>query len=140
MKHMVISTFNNQIQLFDCINEEVVGTYIGHQNSAYPLDFDFLTSLKSTSDIFLLSGSENGSVCYWNLTQNQSNCSSFDVFGKDISNILNTNQIPSFNTGESENNYKSNTVNCITNSKDNDLFACSGFPDSDYKICVYEIK
>ena len=30
MKHMIVSTFNNQIQLFDCINDEVVMKYTGN--------------------------------------------------------------------------------------------------------------
>jgi WD40 repeat protein len=110
MNYFLISSLNNQIQINDLIEEEEVIKYTGHANSTHLVD---LCLIKDPSDeSYLISGSEDGCIYYWNIQESE---------GQKVKiNTLTDNQI----------------INCIS-TNNNGILACSGYPNDDNNIYLY---
>lgn len=61
---LLVSSLGNSIRLLDKLTGEMLAEYSGHLNRNYRLD-----SCMDFSDQFVLSGSENGCVCVWDMLQ-----------------------------------------------------------------------
>lgn len=52
------------MRLFDKSNGELLSTYKGHTNQKYKVD-----STLTNNDAYVIGGSEDGSVCFWDLVE-----------------------------------------------------------------------
>lgn len=60
----LVSTLDSTVRLFDKSNGELLSTYKGHANQKYKVD-----SALTNTDAYVISGSEDGSVCFWDLVE-----------------------------------------------------------------------
>jgi WD40 repeat protein len=107
MKHLLISTLNNQIQVTDLYREEEVTKFQGHLNSNFLLDTKFM---EIEDEIYLLSGSEDFAFYVWEVSDN--------------SNILNNS-----NSNYFKKEVPVKNLNCLTSNSEG-LICVSGFPES----------
>lgn len=108
-RYLLISSLNNQIQIIDITTEEEVKRFCGHVNSQRLVDVSY--HYDSYSDkVFILSGSEDGNVCIWDLDDDNSQCQRIQIF-----------------------NSPNAVVNTFTLSKSG-ILCVSGYPDEDNKI------
>mmetsp|Transcript_9467 Transcript_9467/g.24420 ORF Transcript_9467/g.24420 Transcript_9467/m.24420 type:complete len:333 (-) Transcript_9467:99-1097(-) len=63
---LLASTLNSTIRLLDRDTGESLAEYSGHRNIEYKVD-----SVLSHNDAYVISGSENGDVCYWELVESR---------------------------------------------------------------------
>jgi WD40 repeat protein len=89
--------------------EEIVKKYSGHQNTKNLVDLTFFT--KDEQEVYILSGSEDGSICMWN-TQEEGKC---------IKNQVLEN---------------STVINAISVNK-NGLISYNGYTDTDETNSIY---
>ncbi|XP_064387082.1 WD repeat domain-containing protein 83-like [Halichondria panicea] len=61
---VLVSTLDSKLRLFDKDSGEMLNEYSGHVNSDYKLD-----SCLSQDDSHVISGSEDGRVCFWDLVE-----------------------------------------------------------------------
>lgn len=61
---LLVSTLNSTIRLLDRDTGESLAEYTGHANAEFRLD-----SVLSHNDAYVVSGSEDGDVCYWELVE-----------------------------------------------------------------------
>ena len=61
---LLVSSLDNSIRLVDKDSGAVLNTFTGHSNKEYKLD-----SFVSCKDTFVMSGSEEGDIYFWDLIQ-----------------------------------------------------------------------
>ncbi|KAI8844768.1 WD40-repeat-containing domain protein [Chytridium lagenaria] len=59
---ILVSTLDDTVRLLDKENGEVLAEYKGHKNKDYKV-----TSTLSNDDAYVISGSEDGRICFWDL-------------------------------------------------------------------------
>jgi mitogen-activated protein kinase organizer 1 len=65
---ILVSSLDNKLRLLDKSSGEVLNEYKGHVNSDYKLD-----SVLSHTDGHVVSGSEDGRICFWDLVEGSLN-------------------------------------------------------------------
>lgn len=106
---VLVSSMNNSIQLIDLNSSEYLIRYTGHSHSKYLMD---VRNVFIGDECYLVSGSEDGRICYWNV-EDGGDCSSY-YLGKEKGN---NNAI----------------VNLAVNSR-NDMMVCSSLGMSSYSL------
>ncbi|KAJ3408326.1 WD repeat-containing protein 83 [Chytridiales sp. JEL 0842] len=61
---ILVSSLDDTIRLFDKENGELLADYKGHKNSEYKV-----VSTLTNSDAYVISGSEDGRICFWDLVE-----------------------------------------------------------------------
>lgn len=59
---MLVGCLDNKLRLFDKDDGTMYHEYLGHKNSEFKLDSNFINN-----DSYVISGSENGELCIWEL-------------------------------------------------------------------------
>ena len=61
---MLVSSMDSTLRLLDKDSGELLGEYSGHKNSEYRID-----SCMNHTDTHVVSGSEDGRICFWDLVE-----------------------------------------------------------------------
>ncbi|KAI9355109.1 WD40-repeat-containing domain protein [Zopfochytrium polystomum] len=61
---VLASSLDSTLRLFDIENGELLAEYKGHTNTSYKI-----TATLTSSDAYVISGSEDGRICYWDLVE-----------------------------------------------------------------------
>eukprot|EP00794_Sanderia_malayensis_P016042 gene16042-17664_t len=61
---ILVSSLDHTIRLMDRSSGEMLNSFKGHQNSTYKID-----SCLSNNDCYVVSGSEDGRICFWDLIE-----------------------------------------------------------------------
>ncbi|XP_065833950.1 WD repeat domain-containing protein 83-like [Oscarella lobularis] len=61
---IVASSLDNRVRLFDKIGGDLLNEYSGHKNEDYKID-----SCTTNTDAHIVSGSEEGRICFWDLVE-----------------------------------------------------------------------
>jgi WD40 repeat protein len=119
MNYLLISSLNSQIQIINLLDEEEMIKYTGHVNSGHLVDNCFVNNIDiETENTYLVSGSEDGKLCYWDVQESDAKCVRLE--------------------GISDENEKENIiVNCIS-SNNNGLIACSSYPRGHNSVLFYK--